>query len=193
MDLVGRQAKGAVSTEDFLAALANQFAGSALDRNHSTPQETSMAAKAKPIPDGFHTVTPYLIVDGAKKVIDFMQQALGAKHDHEPTLRPDGTIMHATLKIGDSMVMISDASEHAKAMPVMLYLYVPNVDAAYQLALKAGATSIMEPADQFYGDRSGGVRDAAGNSWFFGTHIEDVTPAELKKRAAESFKKQKAA
>ena len=69
-----------------------------------------------------------------------MQQALGAKHDHEPTLRPDGMIMHATLKIGDSMVMISDASEHAKAMPVMLYLYVPNVDAAYQRAIKAGAT-----------------------------------------------------
>ena len=143
-----------------------------------------MAAKVKPIPDGFHTVTPYLIVDGAKKVIDFMQQALGAKHDHEPTLRPDGTIMHATLRIGDSMVMISDASEHAKAMPVMLYLYVPNVDAAYQLALKAGATSIMEPADQFYGDRSAGVRDQFGNQWYIATHIEDVTPEEMERRMA---------
>ena len=152
-----------------------------------------MAAKVKPIPDGFHTVTPYLIVDGAKKVVHFMQQALGAKYDHEPTLRPDGTVMHATLKIGDSMVMISDASEYAKAMPAMLYLYVPDVDAAYQRAIKAGASSIMEPADQFYGDRSGGVKDAAGNSWFFGTHIEDVSPAELKKRSAEAFKKQKAA
>jgi len=101
--------------------------------------------------------------------------------------------LRATLKVGDSMVMISDASEHAKAMPVMLYLYVPDVDAAYQRALKAGATSIMEPADQFYGDRSGGVKDTAGNSWFFGTHIEDVSPAELTKRAAEAFKKQKAA
>ena len=149
-----------------------------------------MIARAKPIPDGFHTVTPYLIVDGAEKVIKFMQQALGAKYDHEPTLRPDGKIMHATLKIGDSMVMISDASEQAKATPAMLYLYVPNVDAAYQLAIKAGATSIMEPADQFYGDRSGGVKDAAGNSWFLGTHIEDVAPAELKKRVTEAFKKQ---
>jgi uncharacterized glyoxalase superfamily protein PhnB len=149
-----------------------------------------MIAKAKPIPDGFHTVTPYLIAEGAEKVIKFMQQALGAKHDHEPTLRPDGKVMHATLRIGDSMVMISDASEHAKAMPAMLYLYVPNVDAAYQLAIKAGATSVMEPADQFYGDRSGGVKDPAGNSWFLGTHIEDVAPGELKKRAAEAFKKQ---
>jgi uncharacterized glyoxalase superfamily protein PhnB len=149
-----------------------------------------MIAKAKPIPDGFHTVTPYLIVDGAEKTISFMQKALGAQHHHEPTLRPDGKIMHATLKIGDSVVMISDASEHAKATPVMLYLYVPNVDASYQTALKAGATSVMEPADQFYGDRSAGVKDAAGNSWFFGTHIEDVAPAEMKKRATEFFKKQ---
>jgi PhnB protein len=149
-----------------------------------------MAAKVKPIPDGFHTVTPYLIVEGAAKTISFMQQALGAQHDHEPTLRPDGTIMHATLKVGDSKVMIADASEHAKATSAMLYLYVPNVDATYQMALKAGATSIMEPADQFYGDRSGGVKDSAGNTWFFGTHIEDVAPAELKKRAAEMAKKQ---
>jgi PhnB protein len=149
-----------------------------------------MAAKAKPIPDGFHTVTPYLIVDGAAKIIDFLKQVLGARPIHEPTVRPDGTIMHATLKIGDSMVMIADASEHAKASPAMLYLYVPDVDAAHQEAIKAGATSIMEPADHFYGDRSGGVKDVAGNSWFFGTHIEDVTPAELKKRAEEMFKKQ---
>ena len=85
--------------------------------------------------------------------------------------------------------MISDASEHAKAMPVMLYLYVPDVDAAYQRALKAGATSIMEPADQFYGDRSGGVKDAAGNSWFFGTHIEDVTPAETEEARGGIFHK----
>jgi PhnB protein len=149
-----------------------------------------MAAKAKPIPPGFHTVTPYLIIDGAEDIIGFMQKAFGAKPEHEPTKRPDGKIMHATLKIGNSMVMLADSSEHAKATAVMLYLYVPDVDAAYQKALKAGATSLMEPADQFYGDRTGGVKDAAGNSWFFGTHIEDVAPAEMKKRAAEFFKKQ---
>jgi PhnB protein len=149
-----------------------------------------MLGKVKPIPDGFHTITPYLIVDGAEKLIGFMKEAFGAQHDHEPTKRPDGSIMHATLKIGDSMLMVSDASEHAKASPVMLYLYVPNADAAYQRALKAGATSVMEPADQFYGDRSGGVRDAAGNQWFFGTHIEDVSPTELQKRGAAFAKKQ---
>jgi PhnB protein len=149
-----------------------------------------MAAKTKPIPDGFHTVTPYLIVEGAGKIIGFLEKALGARPIHQPTLRPDGTVMHATLKIGDSMVMIADASEHAKAMPAMLYLYVPDVDSAYRKAIEAGATSIMEPADQFYGDRTGGVKDAAGNGWFFGTHIEDVTPDELKKRAAEMFANQ---
>jgi len=79
-----------------------------------------MPAKANPIPDGFHTITPYLIVDGAQKIIGFMQKAFGAEYTHEPTKRPDGTIMHATLKIGDSMVMVSDSSEHTKAMPKAL-------------------------------------------------------------------------
>jgi PhnB protein len=148
-----------------------------------------MPSKAKPVPDGFHTITPYVVVDGAEKLIAFLKEALGAQLDHEPMKRPDGTIMHATLKIGTSMLMLTDASEHAKASPVMLYLYVPNADASYQRALKAGATSVAEPADHFYGDRSGGVKDFAGNSWFFGTHIEDVAPAELKKRAAEMFKR----
>jgi len=147
-----------------------------------------MAAKVKAIPDGFHSVTPYLIVEGAAKIIDFAQKAFDAKLHHEATKRPDGSIMHATLKIGDSMLMISDASEHAKATTTMLYLYVGDVDATYQKALKAGGTSVMEPADQFYGDRSGCVKDPCGNQWWLGKHIEDVSPAELKKRAEQMFK-----
>ncbi|MBI5264584.1 MAG: VOC family protein [Bradyrhizobium sp.] len=149
-----------------------------------------MAKKAKPIPAGFHTITPYLIVSGAQNEIEFMQKGLGAEAVHEPTKRPDGSIMHATLKIGNSMLMLADASEHAAPTSVMLYLYVPDVDAAYRRAMEAGATSVMEPADQFYGDRSGGVKDPAGNTWFFGTHIEDVAPDELKRRSAELFKQQ---
>jgi PhnB protein len=149
-----------------------------------------MATKAKPVPDGFHTITPYLVVDGAEKVIRFMKEAFAAQAVLEPMMRPDGKIMHAEFKIGDSVVMISDASERAKATSDMLYLYVPNVDAVYQKALKAGGTSLMEPADQFYGDRSGGVMDPAGNRWHIGTHVEDVSPAELKKRAAEFMKQQ---
>ena len=149
-----------------------------------------MAVKVKPVPDGFHTITPYIVADGAEKIISFMQNAFGARYEHEPTKRPDGKIMHAEFKIGDSIVMISDTSERARVTSDMLYLYVPNVDAVYQKALKAGGTSLMEPADQFYGDRSGGVTDPAGNRWHIGTHVEDVSPAELKKRAAEFAKQQ---
>jgi uncharacterized glyoxalase superfamily protein PhnB len=149
-----------------------------------------MAAQVKPIPQGYHTVTPYLVVDGAEKIVSFMKEAFGAQPVFEPMMRPDGKIMHAEYKIGDSVVMISDASERAKATSAMLHLYVPNVDAVYQKALKAGATSVMEPADMFYGDRSGGVKDPAGNQWHIGTHIEDVAPGELKKRAVEFMKQQ---
>jgi PhnB protein len=144
---------------------------------------------AKPTPKGFHTVNPYITADGADKVVAFLQKAFGAELDHDPMKRPDGKLMHATLKVGDSMVMIAEASERTKAMPASLYLYLPDVDAVYQRAIKAGATSVMEPADQFYGDRCGGVTDSAGNQWFLATHIEDVQLPELKRRAAEVFKK----
>jgi len=149
-----------------------------------------MAAHVKPVPDGYHTLTPYLVADGADKVISFMKDAFGAKAVFEPMMRPDGKIMHAEFKIGDSVLMIADSSERAKATAGMLYVYVPNVDAVYQKALKAGATSVMEPANMFYGDRSGGVKDPAGNHWHIGTHVEDVSPAELKKRATEFMKQQ---
>jgi PhnB protein len=149
-----------------------------------------MAAHVKPVPDGYHTLTPYLVVDGADKVISFMKDAFGAKTAFEPMMRPDGKIMHAEFKVGDSILMIADSSERAKATSSMLHVYVPNVDAVYQKALKAGGTSVMEPSNMFYGDRSGGVKDPAGNHWHIGTHVEDVSPAELKKRAAEFMKQQ---
>lgn len=147
-----------------------------------------MSRKAKPIPEGFDTVTPYIVADDAKNIIAFMQKAFGAELDHPAMKRPDGKIMHATMKIGSSRVMIADSSDRAMASPVMLYIYVPDVDAIYQSALAAGATSIMEPSDMFYGDRSGGVTDMAGNQWFIGTRIEDVAPDELQKRADAMFK-----
>jgi PhnB protein len=149
-----------------------------------------MATQVKPVPEGYHTLTPYLVADGAEKVISFMKDAFGARAVIEPMMRPDGKIMHAEFKIGDSVVMIADASERAKATSTMLHVYVPDVDAVYQKALKAGATSVMEPANMFYGDRSSGVRDPAGNQWHIGTHVEDVSPTELKKRAAEFMKQQ---
>ena len=142
----------------------------------------------KPVPDGYHTVTPYLVVRGATRTIEFARKAFGAEMMEEPVKRPDGTIMHAQFKIGDSIVMISDGNEQNPPTTTMLYLYVPNVDAVYQRAVAAGGTSLMEPMDQFYGDRSGGVKDPSGNQWFIGTHKEDVSPQELKKRAEAQLK-----
>ena len=143
---------------------------------------------AKPIPDGYHTVTPYLTVSGAAKVIEFLKQAFGAEIPEEIMKRPDGSIAHAQVKIGDSLVMIADESEMAKAMPSSLYLYVPNVDSVYQRAIKAGGKSVMEPTDMFYGDRSGCVKDPSGNSWFMATHKEDIAPPELQRRAEAFYK-----
>ncbi len=137
----------------------------------------------KPIPDGFHTVTPYLVVQGAAKELDFLKGAFEAKELFRMP-QPDGTIMHAEVKIGDSIVMMGEARGQHKPMPCSLYLYVTDADAVYKRALQAGATSTMEPANQFYGDRTAGVRDPAGNQWMIGTHKEDVSPEELRKRAA---------
>jgi len=137
----------------------------------------------KPIPEGYHTVTPYLVVEGAAKLIDFVKAALGAE-ERMRMAQPDGTIMHAEVAIGDSVIMLADAGGENQPMPAMIHLYVEDADAAYQRALQAGAISLREPADQFYGDRSAGVRDAFGNQWWLATHIEDVSPEEMAKRSA---------
>jgi uncharacterized glyoxalase superfamily protein PhnB len=140
----------------------------------------------KPIPEGYHTVTPYLIVGGAAKLIDFMKAGLGAQ-ERGRMAGPDGRIMHAEVAIGDSVIMLSDAGPENPPMTAMLHLYVEDADAVYRQALQAGATSIREPGDQFYGDRSAGVRDAFGNQWWLATHIEDVPPEEMEKRAAAAM------
>jgi PhnB protein len=141
-----------------------------------------------PIPQGFHSVTPYLVVREVPKLLDFLKQVFRAQEIMRmPT--PDGTIMHAEVRIGDSPIMMGEARGDHKPMPGSIYLYVDNTDATYQRALQAGATSLMEPADQFYGDRSASVVDPVGNHWFIATHIEDVQPEELARRA-EAFMKQ---
>ena len=136
-------------------------------------------------PDGYHDVTPYLVVDGAAKVIDFAVQVLGAQE----LMRlpgPDGRIGHAELQVGDSRIMVADAPSPDKLTPAMLHVYVEDADATYRRGLDAGATSLREPRTEFYGDRSAGVRDSAGNQWYFATHVEDVSEAEMARRAAES-------
>src|SRR5262249_30794000 len=141
----------------------------------------------KPVPDGFHTVTPYLVVDGASKLIEFLKAAFDAEEVYASKM-PDGTIMHAQVRIGDSMIMLAQSGGPYPPLPCAIYLYVKDADAAYKRALKAGATSLMEPADMFYGDRNGGVKDASGMQWWIATHIEDVPPEEMKKRSAETMK-----
>lgn len=141
----------------------------------------------KPIPDGYHAVTPYMIVKGAAKVLDFVKETFDAKEMMRMP-GPGGTIGHAEFRIGDSILMISDGGEMFPPMPCSLYVYVDDVDATYKRALKAGAISVKEPADQFYGDRSASVKDSCGNIWGIGTHIEDVPPDELERRAKAAGK-----
>ena len=142
----------------------------------------------KPVPEGYHTATPYLVVPGVGRVIDFLQQTFDAKEIHERTTRPDGTVMHAEVRIGDSPIMMGEPMGQFEPMPGSIYVYVADTDAAYKRALTAGATSLMEPADMFYGDSNAGVRDPAGNVWWIGTHKEDVSPEEISRRAAQMIK-----
>jgi PhnB protein len=142
----------------------------------------------KPIPDGYHTITPYIVVEGAAKFIEFLTQAFDAKVK-ERMVRPDGKVAHAEVILGDSILMLGETTAEAKLQSAGIYLYVPDVDATYRRALQAGATSVAEPADQFYGDRNARVRDAWGNFWGIASHVEDVPPEEMKRRAEVALKK----
>ena len=150
-----------------------------------------MTAAVKPIPEGYHTVTPYLILDSASDAIDFYKKALGA----EEVLRmedPGGKVHHAKIKIGDSRIMLADEHPEIQALspktvggsPVTIHLYVGDVDGAVERAVAAGAKLIRPVADQFYGDRVGGIEDPFGYRWFIATHKEDVTMDEIRRRAA---------
>ena len=141
----------------------------------------------KPIPEGHHSITPYLVVESVPTLIDFVKQAFGAEEVHRST-RPDGTVVHAQVRIGDSMVMMGEANEQYKPRPGTMYLYVNDTDATYERALRSGATSLMGPQDMFYGDRNAGVEDPVGNQWWIATHKEDVPPEELEKRAQAAMK-----
>jgi len=143
---------------------------------------------ASGIPEGLHTVTPYIRVSGASELIEFLKKAFDAKELHRFNA-PDGSITHADAQIGDSRVMITEGMEHFEPMPASIYLYVADVDKTYRAAIEAGAVSMMEPADMFYGDRSSGVRDPFGNEWWIATHVEDVSAEELHRRHQEAMKK----
>jgi|SRR5271165_2573407 len=148
-------------------------------------------ATAKPVPDGYHSVTPYLYVRGAAAAIDYYKNIFGAAE----ILRlpgPDGRIMHAEIKIGDSIVMLADENPSAGMMSPQtiggysagMLVYIENVDAVISKAIESGAKALRPIKDQFYGDRSGSVLDPFGQMWTIATHVEDVSPEELSKRMA---------
>jgi PhnB protein len=141
--------------------------------------------KVKPIPEGYRTITPYLAVPGVANVIEFLKKAFDAREIERHAL-PEGTVMNAALKLGDSMIMLGENRQGQKAYPAMLYLYVEDVDAVFKKAVEAGGKVIMGVVDQFYGDRSGAVEDAAGNQWWIATRKENVSGDELMKRAAKT-------
>ena len=139
----------------------------------------------KPVPEGFHTISPYLGVKDARGLIEFLKKAFDS--EVEVHAAPDGTIFNAMAQVGDSMVLIGQVPKERpdnELMPAMLYLYVADADAWYRKAMAAGAQSIRAPEDQWYGDRVGAVRDLANNQWWFATHKEDMTPEEMARRAA---------
>jgi PhnB protein len=153
-----------------------------------------MANPVKKIPDGYTAVTPYLTIKGAARAIDFYRRAFGA----EETMRlqaPDGSVMHAEIRIGSSVLMLHDEAPQWQALspqtlggsPCSLMLYVEDVDACVQRAVGAGATLTMAVADQFYGDRAGALKDPFGHKWHIATHVEDVPEEEIRRRAAKLF------
>jgi uncharacterized glyoxalase superfamily protein PhnB len=142
--------------------------------------------KVQPIPEGYHTVTPWIVVKEAAKFIDFMKEAFGAEEiAGSRVYNKDGTIGHMEARIGDSMVMMFDAKDTWPPTPAFFRLYVEDGDTIYQRALKAGATAVTEMTELFFGDRVGRVRDPWGNIWWIQERIEDVDFEEMMKRAGE--------
>ena len=145
----------------------------------------------KPIPDGYHTVTPYLVIKGAAAAIDFYKKAFGAVEKFRMP-GPDGQVGHAELQFGTSAIMLADECPERGALspktiggsPISIYLYMENVDAVVDRAVSAGGTLKQPVTNMFYGDRSGGVEDPFGFTWYVATHVEDVSPEEMQKRMA---------
>lgn len=135
----------------------------------------------QPVPAGHNAVSPYLVTEHADAVIRMLREVFGGEELHRST-RPDGSIMHAEVRIADSVVMIGESSAQFPPLPCMVHVYVPDCDAAYARAIALGAESVREPETQPYGDRSAGVRDAGGNQWWIATHVEDVTIEEIARR-----------
>ena len=150
--------------------------------------------EVKPIPDGYPRVIPYLSVEGASAAIDFYTRVFGAR-ERMRLPAPDGKIGHAELEIGDSLIMLADVfpdmggqtPQELGGTPVTVMVYLENVDAVFDRAIAAGATVEREVQDQFYGDRAGQFVDPFGHKWFVATHVEDVSPEDMERRAAAAM------
>jgi PhnB protein len=148
----------------------------------------------KPIPEGYHTLTPYLAVSDAAQAIQYYKKAFGAK-ERVRMDAPGGKIGHAELEIGDALLMLADQFPQASTKPptelggtsASIFMYVEDVDAVVKQAVDEGATITMEVVDQFWGDRFGSIKDPFGHSWSIATHVEDVPPAEMAERAKEAM------
>jgi PhnB protein len=146
----------------------------------------------QPIPEGYHSVQPYLHIRGAAQAIEFYKQAFGATEIMRMP-QPDGRLGHAEIRIGDSIVMLADEHPergihgpgHYGGAPMTLMFYAEDCDATYQKAIAAGSKSLREPTDQFYGDRMAGIEDPFGFQWYIATHVKDVSPEEMKAAMAE--------
>jgi PhnB protein len=136
-----------------------------------------------PIPPGYHSVTPYLVVADVSKLMNFLTNAFGAT-ERGKLVGPNGSIAHAEMWIGDSIVMMGQPESEERIKRAMLHVYVPDVDATYKQCLAAGGVSAREPQNQFYSDRSAMVLDPCGNEWHVSTHVEDVSPEEMERRMA---------
>ncbi|MEM7349806.1 MAG: VOC family protein [Acidobacteriota bacterium] len=138
----------------------------------------------QPIPDGYTAITPYLLVEGAAKLLDFLAEAFGAEESFRLD-RPDGSLMHAEIRIDDAAVMVGEPMGEFGPMPGSIYLYVKDCDAVYERALAAGGVSVMPVTHMAHaGERYGGVKDPSGNLWWIATHVEDVSHEEEKRRIA---------
>ncbi|OLD03811.1 MAG: hypothetical protein AUJ07_05655 [Crenarchaeota archaeon 13_1_40CM_3_53_5] len=135
-----------------------------------------------PIPKGYGTVTPYLVVDGVPKLIDFLKRVFDAEERGRMINEKNGLVRHVEVRLGGSMVMISDSNLGYNPVSSHLYVYVENVDQVYKRALEAGAVSQLEPTTQFFGDRLAAVKDPTGNVWYIATRVEDVSSEEMKER-----------
>lgn len=176
------------------AATAKKQPAMAKKEPATTKKEPTTAKKVKRVPEGYHTVTPHLVIQGAAQAIEFYKKALGAKELRRAP-DPSGKLMHAEIQIGDSRIFLNDeypemgalAPVSLKGSPVTIHLFVEDVDSLFQQAVNAGARVMMELADQFWGDRYGVITDPFGHHWSIASHVKDMTPEEMQKAAAAAM------